>query len=167
MRLRVLLAALLLAGCGASRIPVPTARDDAPTAPRSTPRSDPLAVLHVWDEARAAAWAQGDTTRLLELYVPGSAAGRRDVAALRRWTARGFTVHGVRMQVLRVRVEVVRPEALRLDVVDRLARAEARGGGVVRRLPATTPQRRTVELRLAEGRWKVLAVRPWRPAGRR
>lgn len=162
MRLRVLIAALLLAGCGAA----PTQPAEHVQSGQREP-SDPVAVLHTWDAARADAWAEGDVDALSALYVTGSSARRADVAALRRWTARGFTVHGLRMQVLRVRVEVARADVLRFDLVDRLAAAEARSADVVRRLPASAPVRRTVELRRYDGRWQVLAVRPWRPAGPR
>ncbi len=54
------------------------------------PGIDPLAVLRQWDRRRARAWAQGDPEALATLYVPGSTAGERDLARLRRYVDRGL-----------------------------------------------------------------------------
>ncbi len=89
-----------------------------------------LAVLRDWDRARAAAWASGDLAALGALYVPGAAAGRADVAMLRKWTERGLRVEGMEMQVLEIALHSQGARRLVLVVRDRLVGAVAvRPGG--------------------------------------
>jgi hypothetical protein len=119
---------------------------------------DPAAVLHDWDDRRAAAWAAGDVGALRALYTPGSAAGRADVAMLRAWRARGLRVTGLRMQLLAVHVRLRAPDRLVLVVTDRLA------GGVVvpgpLGLPRDLPSRHVVTMRRVAGEWRVSRARP-------
>lgn len=115
-------------------------------------------MLREWDAARAAAWAAGDPAALGALYLPGAAAGRRDVRLLRSYLARGLQVDGLRFQRLRIRVLVQDDDLLRVDVVERLLPASVRSGAVVRRLPAGQPVRRVVELRRVGDSWRVAAV---------
>ena len=110
--------------------PVPAATRERGAADESA-----LSRLRAWDARRAAAWASADRAALRALYVPGSVAGRRDVAMLDAWTARGLRVRGLRMQVLAARVRVHRDARVVLRVTDRVARAVAVGPGV-RRPPA-------------------------------
>ena len=121
----------------------------------------PVAVLHAWDDQRADAWAAADVSALSALYTPGSAAGRRDVAMLRAWTARGLRVHGLRTQLLDVQVRRRTPERLVLAVTDRLAGGVAEPVGLP--LPRDRPSRHVVVLRVVDGEWRVSAVRPARP----
>lgn len=150
----------------------------APASPRTTPatataqvgpaaRSVPvvaavgaLAVLRDWDRERAEAWAVGDVSRLRALYLPGSAAGARDVAMLRAWRARGLRVEGMRTQV--VDVELRRRSARRivLVVTDRLVAAEAvRRDGRRRALPRDSASTRWLRFHLVGGRWLLGAAR--------
>lgn len=183
---RLLLVALLLSaltGVGVAVAQHPT-REPAPREPAregSAPRVSPpapakapdraapepalsdaaaIAVLRGWDRRRAAAWSAGNGAALRGLYVPGSAAGRRDLAMLRAWTSRGLRVRGLRMQVLAVRVRVHRERRVVLEVTDRVARAIAVGDGVRRELPRDGASTRAVELVRSATRWRVAAVRP-------
>jgi hypothetical protein len=118
-------------------------------------------VLHDWDARRAAAWATGDEAALSRLYTATSTAAIADVAMLRRYSARGLVVRGLRMQVLRARVLVARPRRLELEVTDRLAAATAaRAGdeGVRRRLPTDGPATRLLVLRREHGTWLMQTV---------
>lgn len=121
----------------------------------------PVAVLHGWDEQRADAWAAADVPALRALYAPGSVAGRRDVAMLRAWSARGLRVDGLRTQLLDVDVRRRTPDRLVLAVTDRLAGGVAEPAGLA--LPRDRPSRHVVVLRVVEGEWRVSAVRPARP----
>lgn len=124
--------------------------------PSPRPEVGAAQILHDWDVRRSAAWASGDVAALRSLYVPGSAAGRSDVAMLRAWHARGMRVSGMRMQLLSVSVRSASERRLVLDVVDRVA------GGVVRpvggALPVDRPTSHTVVLRRVEGEWRMVAV---------
>lgn len=126
-----------------------------------------LAVLHDWDRARAAAWAAGDPAALRDLYAPGSAAGRADVAMLRRWTARGLRVEGMAMQVLAVELRLRTDRRLVLVVTDRLVGAVAVGpGGRRSDLPRDGATRRRLEFRWIAGDWLLAsAVETVSPAG--
>lgn len=112
------------------------------------------AVLRRWDAARASAWRAGDTDALAALYTPGSVAGRRDVAMLRRWNGRGVRVTGMTVQVLALRVLRRDEQRLVLRVTDRLV--GARAGRVT--LPRDQPTTRRVELRRSQGTWRVASV---------
>lgn len=123
-----------------------------------------LSVLRDWDRARAGAWARGDVAGLRRIYLPGSAAGTRDVAMLRRWSGRGLRVRRMTMQVLSVQLRLRSPRRIVLDVTDRLAGAVAvpvQGGGS-RMLPSDGLTTRRLAFRLTEGRW-VLAAAYARP----
>lgn len=118
-------------------------------------------VLRRWDRARAIAYARGDTTALKRLYVPGSSAGRSDVAILRSYSRRGLRVEGLRMQLLAVEVTSRSARQLRLRVTDRVHGAVAVGAGSRFRLPRDDASTRSVHLRRtpAGDRWRVEAVR--------
>lgn len=121
--------------------------------------ADTSAVLHDWDDQRAAAWAAGDPAALRSLYAHGSASGRADLAMLREWQRRGLRVEGMRMQVLEV--DVRRAAAVRLDLVvtDRLVGAVAVGPGVRLPLPRDGFTTRRVVLVRERGQWRVATVR--------
>jgi hypothetical protein len=117
--------------------------------------ADASAVLHDWDDRRAAAWAADDPGALRALYTGGSPVGRADVALLRRWHERGLRVDGMQLQLLEI--EVRRASATHLDLVvtDRLTGAVARRPGVRVPLPADVPSTSRVVLVRDGGTWRV------------
>ncbi|MBI2242841.1 MAG: hypothetical protein HYU55_02405 [Nocardioides sp.] len=122
----------------------------------------PVAVLHDWDQQRAAAWAASDVAGLRALYTAGSSAGAVDVAMLRAWRERDLRVEGMRMQVLSVSVRADTGRRLVLVVTDRLASAVAVGAGVRRPLPRDAVSTRRLVLVRAAGEWRMAQVRPAR-----
>ena len=112
-----------------------------------------LAILRDWDRARAEAWAAGDVGALRRLYTPGSTAGQRDAAMLRRWTARGLRVRGMSMQVLAVELRRRTDRTLVLVVTDRLSGAEAVGPAGSVELPRDGASTRRLSFREVAGRW--------------
>ena len=117
------------------------------------------AVLRAWDRRRAAAWGRGDLTALSQLYAPGSATGRRDVAMLAAYRRHGLRVTGMTRQVLRLRVTVAAPRQLALVVTDRLVDARVVGHGVRAAVPDGRPATRRVALVRAGHGWRVTEVR--------
>ncbi len=171
----VLVAVAETAGCTSYDARPPAAAAPAPktatgaraaAAPVPPPevrrvRLPAAAVLHAWDRRRARAWAAADPHALAALYVPGSAAGRVDVALLRSYRSRGVRVVGLRMQVLSVRVLSRTPRRWRLRITDRLAGAVAVGAGRRLRLPRGAAATRLITLaRAGRERWRVADVRP-------
>lgn len=151
----VLSVLLLLAPSPARAAPVP----DRSVGVGGVPvEATALAVLHAWDDRRAAAWARGDVDLLRRLYVAGSRTGRADVAMLRAYADRGLRVTGLRTQVLAVAVRSRAPARMVLRVTDRLAGGVVRGGGRPLALPADRPTARVVALRRVDGRWRVVEV---------
>jgi hypothetical protein len=149
------LALVLLVGCS-SDPPAATPRT-VPSA-QAEPGRSPVALLHAWDRRRAAAWAAGDEAALRALYVAGSAAGARDVAMLRSWSARGLTVATLDVQVLSGEVVARAPGRVTFVVTERLARAEARAGSRAWLLPRGQAGTRRVTMWRVAGRWRVAAV---------
>ena len=142
------------------------ARSSAPDRPAgAVPAVDgPREVLRVWDAARERAWTSGDPEALRRLYTPRSLAGRRDVAMLEAWSARGVRLTTLSTQVLRLQVVDERERRLVLVLTDRVARAEADGVP----LPADRPTTRRLVLVRPDGAdapWRVAAVSP-APPGR-
>ncbi|WP_435769535.1 hypothetical protein [Nocardioides sp. SYSU DS0651] len=119
-----------------------------------------LAVLRDWDRARARAWAAGDPDALRRLYVPGSAAGERDVAMLRAWRERGLRVERLTMQVLAVELRSRTARRLVLVVTDRVADAlaVATRGRAARRLPRDAPTTRRLEFHRVGPRWLLASA---------
>lgn len=117
-----------------------------------------LTVLRGWDVRRAAAWAAGDEAALAVLYTDGSAAGRRDLAMLGHYGARGLRVRGMRTQVLAGKVRSRTAGRIVLVVTDRLAHAVAVGRGTQVVLPRDLATRRTIVLRRVAGEWRVARV---------
>jgi hypothetical protein len=142
-------------------VPVPEepAAASAPLRERARPGPDPVAVLRVWDAARADAWRRADLAGLRRLYLPASVAGRRDVAALRDYRRRGFRVPGLQVQLLRVELVRGRPDELVVRVTDRVVGAVAVGPAGSVRLPRDRPSTRVVQLVLRGGAWRVGRVR--------
>lgn len=138
-------------------------RDREPAAPvPSVPSAGAtaLGILHAWDASRARAYATGRAQRLRELYVPGSSAGRADVALLRGYHRRGLRVTGMRTQVLSLAVLEHRADLWRLRVTERLVGAVAVGRGDRTTLPRDRPSAHEITLMRAErGRWRVAGVR--------
>jgi hypothetical protein len=116
-------------------------------------------VLAGWDADRARAWAAGDVRRLRSLYAPGSVAGDRDVAMLRRWLDRRLVVTGLRTQVLELSELRRSSDRWVLQVTDRVVGGVVVGERASTALPHDTPSTRTVTLRLIDDRWVVASVR--------
>ena len=157
---RTTLAALvlvLLAACS-SDPPVSSPAPPVPTA-QAKPARSPLALLHAWDRQRAAAWAARDAEALRRLYVPGSAAGARDLAMLRSWSERGLTVTPLEVQVLSGEVVAREPGRVTFVVTERLARAAARAGSDTWLLPRGQPVTRRVTMWRVDGQWRVASVK--------
>jgi hypothetical protein len=141
-----------------SAVPVPP-EPAGSRASRSVERRA-LRVLHVWDAQRAAAYQSGSGRRLRALYAVGSSAGEADVRLLARYRSRGFTVAGLRTQVLALEVLTSRRGRLRVRVGDRVVGAVAVRGARRVRLPRDAASSRVIDLvRSGDGRWRVSAVR--------
>lgn len=153
MTLLHLLLAVLLG------VPAPT---DPTPEPAAVGPPEAVAVLHGWDQRRAAAWAAGDPGALRRLYTARSPAGAADLAMLRAWERRGLRVEGLRMQLLSVSVRVNAGRRLVLVVSDRLAAAVAVGDGVRRALPRDAVSTRRLVLVRRAGEWRVAQARPVR-----
>jgi len=141
--------------------PVPVTQVESVTpAPVPAPRGEVQAavVLREWDQRRATVWAEGGEGELTALYVPGAAAGRRDVAMLASWRARGLRVEGLRTQVLDLQLLARGPGRLEVQVVDRVVAGTAVGPGVRRPLPQDAPSTRRVVLRDGPAGWQVARV---------
>lgn len=118
----------------------------------------PVDVLHAWDRARAAAYADGSVAALRKLYAGRAGAG--DVRLLRSYLRRGYRIEGLRMQLLAVEVLAHEPARWRLRVTDRLAAGVAVGYGERVALPRDRASTRTVVLRRdRDGGWRVVRVR--------
>jgi hypothetical protein len=156
----VAMASVAATVMGLRRDPAPQVAmaSDPPSVAEPRPEIEAAAVLAAWDADRAAAWASGDVRRLRSLYTPGSVAGNRDVAMLRRWLDRGLVVEGLRTQVLSLHEVRRASDQWVLSVTDRVVDGVARGD-TTRRLPTDAPTTRTVTLRLVGGRWVVSSVR--------
>ncbi|MDQ6527084.1 hypothetical protein RB608_25950 [Nocardioides sp. LHD-245] len=124
-----------------------------------------LAVLRDWDRARSRAWAEGEVAALRALYVPGSAAGERDVGMLRAWLRRGLRVEGLEMQVLAVELRRRTDHRIVLVVTDRLAAAVAvrPGPGMPTALPRDGPTTRRLAFVRDGSRWLLAAAQAAEP----
>jgi hypothetical protein len=91
--------------------------------PQPRPEVAAAAVLHDWDERRAAAWAAGDADALRSLYVPGSASGRADVRLLRQWLREGRRPDRLEMQLRCVGIRRAERGRLVVIVTDRVVGA--------------------------------------------
>ncbi len=120
-----------------------------------------LRVLRAWDARRSGAYAAGSARRLRDLYVAGSGSAAADLRVLGRYTARGWRVRGMRMQVIAIRVLEQRPRRLRVEVTDRLEGAVAVRRGRHVALPRDRAStRRLTLLRGPDGAWRVAVVAP-------
>ncbi|MBU2697535.1 hypothetical protein [Pimelobacter sp. 30-1] len=153
-------------GAGSAGVAAPDA-GPGPGSVRVSPAVGSLAVLRAWDRARSRAWARGDPRALARLYVPGSAAGRRDLAMLRAWTGRGLRVEGMTTQVLAVRLRAWTPRRLVLVVTDRLDGGFAvppsgvgTTGPARRALPRDGPSTSRLVFRRVAGRWLLSSAQP-------
>lgn len=132
-----------------------------PTAARRDPEPAGRAALREWDAERAAAWRTGDLERLGALYLDRARAGRRDLAMLRAWKARGARLETLTTQVLAVDPVQVGARRVVLRVTDRVR--EVRVG--TQRLGGDHPTTRRIELVLRGGHWRVARVRTLSPRG--
>lgn len=78
-----------------------------------------LGVLRRWDGARARAWTRGEPSLLQPLYTAASRAGRRDVALLEQYAERGWSVRGVRPQVVAAEALTRTSDRVEVRVVER------------------------------------------------
>lgn len=118
-------------------------------------------VLTGLDHARSQAFATGDPSRLADVYVPGGEAV--DAATIAAYERRGGRVVGV-MTLESVRVVREIDDRVRLDVVDRLARARVEwADGTVTDLPRDRPTRREVVLHRTDDGWRIAESRVRRP----
>lgn len=117
-----------------------------------------LAVLHAWDAARARGLAADDPSALRALYLPGSSAGRADVALLASYRARGVEIAHVREQ--RFAIEVMRraPATLAVRVLERVV-GWVRSGGRRITLPGEAATWRRITFRRdGTGLWRVASL---------
>jgi hypothetical protein len=156
----VSLASVAATAVGLRRDPAPQVErePDPPAVAPARPEVEAAAVLAAWDADRASAWAAGDVRRLRALYAPGSVAGQRDVAMLRRWLDRGLAVTDLQTQVLALREVSRQPDRWVLAVTDRVVGGVASGATTLR-LPTDAATTRLITLRLVAGRWLVSAVK--------
>jgi hypothetical protein len=163
---RVLLSVLVGALCGVGLacavvvldrpdgVRLVVGQGDARPSLEASAAAGPRDVLRQWDAARARAWTTADAEALARLYTPSSRAGRRDVAMLRAWQARGVRLTGLSTHVLDLRVVVARDRLLVLEVTDRVTYAASAAGT----LPTDQPSTRRVELVRRDAGWVVAAV---------
>ena len=78
-----------------------------------------LGVLRRWDGRRARAWTRGEPSLLTPLYTATSRAGRRDVALLEQYAERGWSVRGVRPQVVAAEALTRTSDRVEVRVVER------------------------------------------------
>lgn len=122
-----------------------------------------LGLLRRWDGDRARAWTRGEPSLLRPLYTATSRAGRRDVALLEQYAERGWSVRGVRPQVVAAealtrtsdRVEVRVVERYPDVAVDGVARSEPDDGSGP---DGSEPHVRVVALVRSPTGWKVERV---------
>ncbi|QIK66029.1 hypothetical protein G7072_06470 [Nocardioides sp. HDW12B] len=118
------------APAGAPAAAVDASRADGTRPPRSSELRErratveALRLLHRWDARRERAWARGDAASLARLYTGRSVAGRRDVALLERYVARGWTVDGTTPRIVDAAVEERAADRVRL----RLSEADPGAG---------------------------------------
>lgn len=134
----------------------PTARHSATTRA--------LSALRAWDTRRARAWAAADPQALARLYAPTSRTGRRDVADLRCWMARGLRVVGLRQQVEAARVVQATARVVVVVVTDRTVDGLAVGRGRRTAVPASAWAAHRIRLVRTDGRWRVAEA--WRQPAR-
>ena len=109
-------------------------------------------VLAQLDEARSAAYADGDVAALADVYSVPSAAGRADAAALGELLEAGLRAANVQTRVVSVGVVAERPNGVRLRVVDVLEPYQLRDDdGVLERRPGRGRTAWLVGLRAVTG----------------
>jgi len=129
------------------------------TPPDPTPaQTDPLAVLHQWDQQREAAYVAGDSAKLADLYATGSTAAAADLAILESYRERGLRVQQVAQQFFSVRVVRAGPTLIALRTIERFAGGLALGEGRCLRIPGGFPAQRLITLTYDGARWRVESV---------
>ena len=126
------------------------------------PQQQATAIVRAWDAQRAQAWRTGDVEAVQALYVAGAEEGRRDVEALSRWVAAGWSVQDLAPSTRVLDVQECSKRRCVVDVDERLSGAMAVRGGERVALPEAGPQRRriTYERREAGEGWQVASARP-------
>jgi len=160
-----LLVALVWAVAGCSTPPPEQIARVTPTLPIYTAVATTAAPSH-WervltrlDTVRESAYRRQLPRLLREVYAAGSPVLRRDSRVLQGYARRDISVHGVRLELLRVRFLGRDGDRVRLRVVDRLHRPTALTPGGAVRLPRDLPTRRVVVLERSDGAWRIAAVR--------
>jgi len=157
------LAGGIAAGVGwasSSREPAPVVLTRA-AAPSPAPSNDRWsAVLAGLDQRRHAAFAALDVARLAEVDQPGSAAERRDTAAIAALAAAGVRPTLPTTELLEVRMLSATDDRVVLAVVDTRGGYQlmAGGGVVVGSQPARAPAAWRVELVRTPAGWRVSDV---------
>ena len=134
-----------------------------PARPLVAPAAKPVdwaGVLGRLDQARSAAFAEGDPALLADVYAPGSPALRRDQDVLMQLRAADHTTRGVRLESQSVQVVNASSRGAVLEVVDVMPAYElvAADGSVTSRRPGRTAARWSVTLTLVDKVWRVLDV---------
>jgi hypothetical protein len=155
--LSVLVTVVVVAGAALLQDPTP-GQVGGSDRPATSSVSRAATVLRAWDRRRARAWADDDRSAVRALYVPGSRAGRRDLAMLAAYHQRGLRVTTMKRQVLAMDVVTRTADTWALEVTDRLAEARVGRNGSSRVLPRSRPATRRIELRRVADTWKVVEV---------
>jgi hypothetical protein len=138
--------------------PAPVAARPEASSSRSTERRA-LQVLQAWDDRRADAYRSGSGRTLRSLYADGSSAGDADVRLLGSYRSRGFTVAGMRTQVLALDVLASGRSRLEVRIDDRVVGAVAIRGAERLALPRDAASTRVLTFaRSGDGRWRVASV---------
>ena len=115
--------------------------------------------MELLDRARARAWRRGRPALLRQVYLPSTAALRRDRSRLHAYAARGVRVRGVHLRFGSVAVVARAGRMVRLHVVDQLGAATALDQhGHRRELPRDRPTRHIIELRRSADGWRIATV---------
>jgi len=172
-RRRLLLLSLLLVLAGALVLGAAVvARPDPTGASRSTgpgtpsPRSAGAEITTDWfdvlaglDASRAEAFRAGDPATLTEVYTGGSDALAADRRLLRRYARRGLRVHGLRMEVVDLRLVGHTPGRATLRVRDRVGAGHVVDAeGRRTRLPADGFSEHRIVLVRTDTGWRIRSV---------
>jgi hypothetical protein len=132
-----------------------------PTAPPTRViEPDWTAVMAKFDATRDAAFAVGNAGALMRVYLPGTRALTIETASVRALASRHVHARGLHLQLVSVRVGRRTPNAVTLDVVDRLPAYDIVDANrrVVTHNPGRGPRKWQVELKRADGGWRISRI---------
>ena len=137
---------------------------DEPPARLAPAVRDDVLVTEVADllARRAALLAMPERDRVGDVYLPGSAAGAREAAAVAALDRRGLRARGLQHVALDVQLLSSDGDRVTVRLVDELSGYELVDGrgAVVRSEPARGPRSWQVELRRTPAGWRIAAVTP-------